>query len=570
MKKILFVLCFALCVLYAGAEAKKPATANEEEMLRLTHELMADCSEGQLPNGLTLNEDSTLSINLKVFLADPQAKRYFEQIGKLMMADQAAANNNEIEIGDIQIKDIPQENTDSTVALPANLRRDVSLPMFTYYLAVPYTYMSVDGKNNPVRLSSILYRPSPFQWNWTADRGLLSHFVFDLGIATVVLEAFKGLWNWAFGYTFDYGVLDCHPTVTTSKQAPTGSDPLDGPISMFCSDYAIVVCPDYCGYGLSEYRQHPYLVQGITARNVVDGYIAALDLIRDNKATGASGSWSLASDFHTDIIGYSQGGSVALATLRYLESGQVSDEQLKRINLRYTYCGDGPYSPIATVNQYVEWSNRDEDKYKYMAYPCVLPLIVQAAKEAYNGDCMHTVEVRSYFTTKFLDTGILDKLDSKRVSTDQINEVTTAAGTRTIDEIMSDRMIVKKTDPETGKQINALNTESNEYKCLMRALDYNDLTKGWEPRHPLLFLHLDGDLVVPYCNMEEVQRNLAPKAHAKMVFTTPEKVKGMLSPVWSFAQWYKDCMANPDHGSIGQFFFIAAASGAFEKLLKAN
>ncbi|MCF0214471.1 MAG: hypothetical protein HUK13_09055, partial [Muribaculaceae bacterium] len=64
--------------------------------------------------------------------------------------------------------------------------------------------------------------------------------------------------------------------------------------------------------------------------------------------------------------------------------------------------------------------------------------------------------------------------------------------------------------------------------------------------------------------------NLAPKAHAKMVFTTPEKVKGMLSPVWSFAQWYKDCMANPDHGSIGQFFFIAAASGAFEKLLKAN
>lgn len=71
------------------------------------------------------------------------------------------------------------------------------------------------------------------------------------------------------------------------------------------------------------------------------------------------------------------------------------------------------------------------------------------------------------------------------------------------------------------RRMNVFNTESNEYKCLMRALDYIDLTKDWAPRHQLLFMHYDGDLVVPYCNMQEVERNLPRDPNAKMVFTNP-------------------------------------------------
>ena len=559
MRKIFFaIICFSL---FSGAAMA--ATDHEEEMKKLTKEFFERYKEGEMPKGVTVTTDS-LHINVQEFLADTISKRYFEQIGKLIIEGQQAKNEQTIEIQDWQIYEIPKETVQFTEARRGP-RKAVSIPHVTCCLKIPYTYMSIDGNNNPVRLSSVMYRPSPFQMNITASLGWWNIYLFANG---PFLDAIKGLWNLVFGYTFDYGVLGCHPTVTTSDEAPSGRSPLDGEINIFCSDYAIVVCPDYCGYGLSEYRQHPYLVQGVTARNVIDGYIAALDLIKENKATGASGSWSLADDFYTNIMGYSQGGSVALATLKYLESGQVSDEVLNRIKLRNTYCGDGPYSATATVQKYLEWSNMDEDKYKYMAYPCVLPLIVQAAKEAYNNDCMHTVKVEDFFTKEFLATGIIDDLNSKRVNTATLNEKSIAAGTRTIDQIMSDKLIVKKQD-ESGKWVNAFNTETNEYKCLMRALDYNALTKGWSPRHNVAFMHLDGDLVVPYCNMEEVQRNMKASGNAKLVFTNPYEAQDNMSSIWGLlAVYYKNVFDNPNHEKIGELFYMAVAAGAFEELLK--
>lgn len=551
MKKIFFaIICLTLWASHAMA-----ATTHEEKMDSLTREFVAHC-DGKLPAGITISEDSTrYSINLLEFIADPVAKRYFEQMGQAIMNEKAATSDKKIEIQDISMEKMELNEQ----GMKRVKRKSVAIPQVTFCLSVPYTYMSVDGKNNPVRLSSIMYRPSPFQFNYSAIMGL-GNFIPNIGIGTILVEAIKGLWNYAVGYTIDYGVLGCHPTVTSSAEAPTGAMPLDGDIKMFCSNYAIVVCPDYCGYGLSAYRQHPYLVQGVTARNVVDGYIAALDLIQSGDIV--DGKWELANKFYTDLMGYSQGGSVALSTLRYLESGQVSEDKLKRINLREVYCGDGPYSPIATVNQYVTWANMQEEKYRNLAYPCVLPLIVQAAKDAYNSGCMRTVNVEDYFTPEFLATGIIEDLNSKAITTEQLNRKAAGHGIFTIDQMMSDQMIKK--NAETGKI--ELNTESKEYKCLMRALDFNDVSKGWTPQHPVLFMHLDGDLVVPYCNMEEVQKNMT--FDKKVIFTDPYKVLKEMTPVWSLAaSTMGDLNGNPDHSSIGVFFYIAAASGAFHDML---
>ena len=564
MKKLFFaIICFTL---FSGV-AMAANVEQEEAMKKLTEKFLERYKEGELPRGMFVENDSVY-MNWEEFLKDSVSLRYFEQMGKLILDERAADTEMQVELQDMKMHRLPEEMMQFKQLRTNGPKKAVSIPQVSFYLEVPYTYMSIDGNNNPVRLSSIMYRPSPFQFNITAKLGFWNVMI-DLLIPPFTIqfiEGIKGLWNLAFGYTFDYGVLGCHPTVTTSEEAPTGTNPLGKEIYMFCSDYALVVCPDYCGYGLSEYRQHPYLVQGITARNVVDGYIAALDLVKEKKATGASGSWKLADDFYTDIMGYSQGGSVALATLRYLESNQVSEENLKRINLRYTFCGDGPYSATATVQQYLDWSNMSEDKYKYMAYPCVLPLIVQAAKEAYNNDCMHTVQVEDFFTKEFLATGIIDDLDSKRVNTAALNEKAIAANTRTIDQIMSDKLIVKKQDA-SGKWINAFNTETKEYKCLMRALDYNDLTKGWTPHHDILFMHLDGDLVVPYCNMETVQRNMGITQGTTVVFTDPYKVT--LTPVWSLAEKFvKKTLANPTHETVGEFFYMAAACGVFEEMIE--
>lgn len=558
MKKLL------IAIISISLWAGQALAADEARIDSLAREFLAYCGN-KTPRGVTFNADSTkYNIDLMEFIADPVAKRYFEQMGQCLLAENVVGSEKNIEIRGLSMEKIDLNER----GVQRVKRRAVAIPQVTFCLSVPYTYMSVDGKNNPVRLSSMMYRPSPFQFNYSAKLGV-GNFLFKPALWTVIVEGVKGLWNYAIGYTFDYGVLGCHPTVTSSAEAPTGAIPLDGSIKMFCSDYALVVCPDYCGYGLSSYKQHPYLVQGVTARNVVDGYIAALDLVKQNKSKNVDGSWELASDFYTDLMGYSQGGSVALSTLRYLESGQVSSENLKRINLRNVYCGDGPYSPIATIKQYVDWANRDDDKYRLLAYPCVLPLIVQAAKDAYDNDCMRIVKVEDFFTPEFLATGIIENLNSKSITTEQLNAAAKGAGIFTIDQMMSKNIIKKQLVTENGQTSEkiVLNTETNEFKCLMRALDYNDVSKGWTPQHPLLFMHLDGDLVVPYCNMEEVKKNM--KFTKKVVFTDPYQVKEKMSPIWSVAaNSMGNLENNPDHSSIGVFFYIGAASGTFEEMLK--
>ncbi len=570
MKKIfLAIICLTLWTSHAMA-----APTTEEQMEKLTQEFLAHYN-GVLPQGIKVSEDSTkIDINTKEFLADPVAKRYFEQMGKVLMAEKAADTQMKVEVNDLKLEEVSPV-TQGLMRAKRNdgRRKAVGFPQTTFCSAIPYSYMSVDGENNPLRLSGVMYRPSPFQLNYSAELGVWNIITKIGAVGTLIVEGVKGLWNAVIGYSFDYGVLTCHPTVTTNDEAPTGKHPLDGDLNMFCSDYALVVCPDYCGYGLTGYKQHPYLVQGVTARNVVDGYIAALDLVKQNKVTGASGSWNFADDYYTDIIGYSQGGSVALATLRYLESGQVSDENLKRINLRNTYCGDGPYSPNATIKQYVEWSNSPDEKLREMEYPCVFPLIVQAAKQAYDNSCMRTVKVDSYFTQKFLDTDIINMIDSKNVPTWKINEVTSAAGTVRAEQIMSDKLLKQVEEYDENLQAyvtkNVLNTESNEYKCLTRAMDYNDLTKGWTPHHPLLFMHYNGDRVVPYCNMEEAKKNLPRDPNVKMVFVDTDETREKMSAIWDFiAVHVQDVFVNPDHGSMGKFFYMAVAAGTFEEMLE--
>lgn len=555
MKKIFFaIICLGVwtCQVMAG-------NTLEERMDSLTRAFLSHYGD-KMPEGVKISADSgTININIEEFISNPVAKRYFEQMGKEIIAEQVSDTRMKVEIQDLHMEQMELSQKGMNKAK----RKAVAFPQTTFCLAIPYTYMSIDGKNNPVRLSSMLYRPSPFQFNYSAAVGAY------LPGGMLLIEAIKGLWNNAVGYTFDYGILSCHPTVTSSAEAPTGSMPLDGAVNMFCSDYAIVVCPDYCGYGLSAYRQHPYLVQGVTARNVVDGYIAALDLIKQYKDNDVEGSWELANDFYTDIIGYSQGGSVALATLRYLESGLVSQDNLNRINIRNTYCGDGPYSPIATIHQYVEWANSDNEKLRNLAYPCVLPLIVQAAKEAYDNDCMRTVNVEDYFTPEFLATGIIENLNSKSVTTTQLNEVSKGKGILTLDQMLSEKIIRKETVTKNGTTTKhlVLNTESNEYKCLIRALEHNDLTIGWTPRHRLVFMHLDGDMVVPYCNMEKVRSNMT--FHEKVVFTDPFEARNRMSTIWRLVNdKVKGTLDNPDHSSIGEFFYMSAAAGVFQEMLE--
>jgi hypothetical protein len=61
-------------------------------------------------------------------------------------------------------------------------------------------------------------------------------------------------------------------------------------------------------------------------------------------------------DWKSVCIGYSQGGSVALATHRFIEENGLADE----LHFAGSVCGDGPYDPVAHLGYYM---NDDGETY---------------------------------------------------------------------------------------------------------------------------------------------------------------------------------------------------------------
>lgn len=182
-------------------------------------------------------------------------------------------------------------------------------------------------------------------------------------------------------------IIGCHITITSNKECPSsyadeGSSSSDLSIlmnhassglifhvsqnRMYC--YNLVILPDYEGYGITRNHAHPYLYQELTARQVVDGvrYGIALyntsNLINDIRHP-------FRNNWRSIPVGYSQGGSVALATQRFIEQNNLTDE----LHLAGSVCGDGPYDPIATLLYYVK-QYRDGDP---LSMPVVMPLILK-------------------------------------------------------------------------------------------------------------------------------------------------------------------------------------------------
>lgn len=323
-------------------------------------------------------------------------------------------------------------------------------------------YQSKNAKNENVMLSARVYIPEP----WTLPDSWIK---------------------------IGHVILNCHPTVTSNFESPTGSGAIDRDIKRMCGvhddvlyGWYIIVCPDYCGYGASSYLQHPYLIHDITATNCIDAVLAAINNSEIKK--------SLEINWDLDIVGYSQGGATALACTKLIQTSGRYSELNNR--LRQTVCGDGPYSTVATVKKYIEWGIPAEydGQDKDLEYPCVLPLIVQAAKEAYGDGCMKTVNTKDFFSQEFINTGIIDMLTNKVTNTTDLNnEIRKKMSRQRPVDLFSDKIIYPN---------GTFKTESNEYKCLMRALEKGDLTKGWTPQKPLTFYHLPNDGVVPYANFE--------------------------------------------------------------------
>ena len=327
-------------------------------------------------------------------------------------------------------------------------------------------------------------------------------------------------------------VIGCHSTITSNHERPSNFESFSSDVGMLACHALtnfqtivhenLVIIPDYQGYGATHGDAHPYLSQDLTARQVVDGVIAG-------KKWYEKYGRPLEKDFKTLALGYSQGGSVAMAVHRYIEKNGL----VNSLNFSGSICGDGPYDPVATLKKYIA------DNKIYM--PVAAGLIIKGMCDA--NPYMSEYSPSDYFTEAFLKSDILKMIESKDLTITEIEgklldySMTNSNGFVMMRKSKTDNAFLPYVSSNTytvdGKKRKwekatkeasyfctvdqVLRPEVIEYfkngglvevqymgkmSAIQNALEMNNLTRGWMPQHPMFVFHAEKDEVVPFVNYE--------------------------------------------------------------------
>ena len=342
-------------------------------------------------------------------------------------------------------------------------------------------------------------------------------------------------YRWGSDRTPSQLMIGCHSTISSDEQRPTNFSKMSsaGEINMLAlfasvlSQNALVIVPDYEGYGSTVTSPHPYLNRELTAEQVVTGAKAGLSYF-EGEVMKMADNWSGA------VIGYSQGGAVAASVLRYCQ--QKGDNSLR---VKGAVCGDGPYDPVGTLKRYIAM----DKLYMPIAPTLMLKGAIDTDPEMKAAGC----EYLDFVTDKFYKTGIFEMIAAKQASTDEIQ---TALLNHSLKYGDNDGFVMKAKTSEgylpytqnnlvdaSGKQrdFKLDNGKGNNFctvdqclkpgviaffrdgtilgdvpesklKALEKSLAKNALTAdGFVPGCGFTFFHSTGDEIVPFCNLETVR-----------------------------------------------------------------
>ncbi len=205
-------------------------------------------------------------------------------------------------------------------------------------------------------------------------------------------------------------VIGCHLTITSDAERPSNFSNLGitsdaNLLACFAnplSQKALVILPDYEGYGATKSRNHPYLNREATARQVVDGAKAGIAWYEKEKM-------KLADNWKSVAVGYSQGGAVAAGVYRYCQENRESG-----LRLAGAVCGDGPYDPMSTVDKYVEIGK--------LFMPVAAALLLKGAVDTNPRLRALGCTYDDFCTPEFVQTGIFNWLADMSMSTADIHK----------------------------------------------------------------------------------------------------------------------------------------------------
>ena len=278
-----------------------------------------------------------------------------------------------------------------------------------------------------------------------------------------------------------------HYTITSDAECPTQSFPFE----LLVAGNTLSIMPDYIGYGLTRNMTHPYLNHDICMQNSVDALPAGYTLFKDLANVDLNDGWKLC------VIGASQGGANALAVHKYMDTNA---EFANKWNFEYSYAAVGPHNPSLTMKKYFEKGKT--------SYPVVFPLTLNAMINSYP-EIMGKYTEADMFSEAYLQIKetISQMLESKDYTTAEINAVFLENLRITVDENLAENEIYLK------DMLNDVmfDNESEFVKDLFKCFDKNDLTKGWNPTHPIKLYYSTADEVVPYENSLAVKEAFGDK-----------------------------------------------------------
>ncbi|MGL5938388.1 MAG: hypothetical protein ACRCY5_06655 [Phocaeicola sp.] len=301
--------------------------------------------------------------------------------------------------------------------------------------------------------------------------------------------------------------LSAHPTIASNPEAPTSSK---GGLDLLVSGDNLLILPDYIGYGITSANLHPYLNHEVAGKNMYDALVAGYHLATERFELKMKKEWKLY------LLGASQGGAVALATHKYLETNKDSNGKMlaDKWNFAYSYCCSGPYSPPLTFAKYREWGS--------VGIPSFIPMVIKSMVDSYP-ELLGKWTEDAFYSEKYLEKKAeFDALYSKKESNIlTINKYFTKYfGTDSHGKVELSKFM----SPEI------LDANSDLSKAFYRCLEKNDLTTGWYPVHKIYLFHGTGDGIVPLENSEEVVRLFTDK-------TSLEKVI-WIGHVPTILEWY--------------------------------
>ena len=239
---------------------------------------------------------------------------------------------------------------------------------------------------------------------------------------------------------------------------------------------ALCILPDYIGLGSTSDHPDLYLNHEVHGRTSVDALIALLDYAKAKKL-------SLDNSYKSYIVGYSQGGSVSLASLRRVQ--QLDMETQRRINLDKVYCGDGPYDLRRTFETYME----DYEQGKKMGLGSVIPLVINSMFNSYPSE-VTDMRYEDFFTPWALSTGVPQAVKN---NSENVIDMMLKFNGKSLGDILNIEYITEHPD---------------HLAKLLELMDRQNLCHGWQPQYKLKLLHGNPDGVVPFSNFEEAVQGL--------------------------------------------------------------